>query len=309
VSLSVRGRPIHFSLAWLKPPPLPADGSMTLFEHLRELRYRLVVASLAIIVGTVLAWFFRERLVDVLMQPYEQAVAALKAKNPGATTIIVNTGLASPFTLALKVSALAGVVLTAPVWLWQLWSFIVPGLLAKEKKWALIFISAATPLFLAGVWVGYIVMPKGIAVLLGFTQSGVANLQDLNQFLSFLMRMMVVFGLAFEIPLIVLLLNILGVVPAHYLAKYRTYVIFGTFVFGAVATPSTDPFSMLALALPMTVLFLAAEVIAHILDRRKVRRVAIAGDDLVLAGSVENDQALKSLSDEDNRTDPPPTAV
>jgi sec-independent protein translocase protein TatC len=194
-------------------------------------------------------------------------------------------------------------VLTSPIWLWQLWSFIVPGLLAKEKKWALIFIGAATPLFLAGVAVGYIVMPKGIAVLLGFTQSGVANLQDLNQFLSFLMRMMVVFGLAFEIPLVVLLLNILGVVPARYLAKYRRYVIFGTFVFGAVATPSTDPFSMLALALPMTVLFLAAEVIAHVLDRRKMRRVALAGDDLILAGSVENDQALKSLGESD-----PPTA-
>jgi sec-independent protein translocase protein TatC len=300
VSLSVRGRPIRFSLAWLKPPALPEDGSMTLFEHLRELRYRLVVASLAILVGTILAWFFHHQLVDVLMQPYHQAVEALKAKNPDSETLIVNTGLASPFTLALKVSALAGVVLTSPIWLWQLWSFIVPGLLAKEKKWALIFIGAATPLFLAGVAVGYIVMPKGIAVLLGFTQSGVANLQDLNQFLSFLMRMMVVFGLAFEIPLVVLLLNILGVVPAKYLAKYRTYVIFGTFVFGAVATPSTDPFSMLALALPMTVLFLAAEVIAHILDRGKARRVAIAGDELILAGSVEEDRALKQLADEDD---------
>jgi sec-independent protein translocase protein TatC len=299
MALTIKGRPVRFNLNWLKPPPVPADGSMSLFEHLSELRYRLVIAIAAIIVGTVAAWFFRSDLISVLMHPYNVAVEALKAKNPGANTQIVNSGIASPFTLALKVSALAGVVVTAPVWLWQVWKFIMPGLLAKEKKWALIFIGAASPLFAAGVAVGYIVLPKGISVLLGFTQSGVTNLQDLNQFLSFLMRFMVVFGIAFLIPLIVLMLNILGVVKAKQLSKYRTYVIFGTFVFGAVATPSTDPFSMLALAVPMTVLFVAAEVIAHILDRRKARRLASAGDDLVVAGSVENDRALRELESDD----------
>jgi sec-independent protein translocase protein TatC len=273
------------------PPPVPADGSMTLFEHLRELRYRLVVSSLAILVGMIIAWFFREDLMAVLRAPYDVAVAQLKARDPNAETILVNQGIASPFTLALKVSALAGAVLTAPVWLFQLWSFIVPGLLAREKKWTLIFIGAATPLFAAGVAVGYIVLPKGITVLLSFTQNGVANLQDVNQFLSFLLRFMIVFGVAFLIPLVVLMLNIVGVVKAKQLSKYRTYVIFGTFVFGAVATPSTDPFSMLALAVPMAVLFIAAEIIAHILDRRKLRR---AGNELVVAG-VDDDVALREL--------------
>jgi sec-independent protein translocase protein TatC len=300
VSLTIKGRPLKLSLAWLRPPAAPADGSMTLFEHLRELRYRLVVAGIAILVGTIAAWFFRSELINILLSPYYQAAADLKAKDPGATLQVVNNGIASPFTLAIKVSALAGVILTSPVWLWQFWSFIVPGLLAKEKKWAMAFIGAATPLFCAGVAVGYIVMPKGISVLLGFTEGGVTNLQDINQFLSFLMRIMLVFGAAFLIPLVVLMLNILGVVPARYLSKYRTYVIFGTFVFGAIATPSTDPFSMLALAAPMTVLFLAAEVIAHLLDRRKARRAAAAGDDLLVAGSVENDAALKALSDDED---------
>ena len=143
-------------------------------------------------------------------------------------------------------------MLTAPIWLYQLWAFIVPGLLAKEKKWALIFIGIASPLFFLGVATAYFVLPKAIAVLLGFTQEGVANLQDINAFLSFMLRLMVVFGIAFLIPLLVLMLNIVGVVKASQLSKYRTLVIFGTFVFGAVATPSTDPFSMLALALPMT---------------------------------------------------------
>ncbi|CAA9314433.1 MAG: Twin-arginine translocation protein TatC [uncultured Friedmanniella sp.] len=299
MSLTIKGRPLKLSLAWLRPPAAPADGSMTLFEHLRELRYRLVVAALAIVIGTTVAWFFRGQLIDILLSPYYQAAADLKAKDPDATLQVVNNGIASPFTLAIKVSALAGVILTSPVWLWQLWSFIVPGLLAKEKKWAMLFIAAATPLFCAGVAVGYIVMPKGISVLLGFTEGGVTNLQDINQFLSFLMRIMLVFGAAFLIPLIVLMLNILGVVPARYLSKYRTYVIFGTFIFGAIATPSTDPFSMLALAAPMTILFLAAEIIAHVLDRRKARRAAAAGDGLLVAGSVENDAALRELGEDD----------
>ena len=297
MSLTIKGRPIHFSLKWLKPPPVPPDGTMTLFEHLRELRYRLIVSALAIIVGMVVAWFFRHDLMDILQRPYFQAIAALKAQHPGTETLLVNINLTSPLTLALKVSALAGVIVTAPFWLYQLWAFVVPGLLAKEKKWALIFVAAATPMFVGGVIVGYIVLPKGITVLLSFTQSGVSNLQDLNAYLSFLLRMMVVFGIAFLLPLVVLMLNIVGVIKAKQIAKYRRLVIFGTFVIGAVATPSTDPFSMLALALPMTLLFLGAEVIAQIMDRRKERRAALAGDDLLICGSVADDKALRELSE------------
>jgi len=306
VSLTIKGRPIHFSLKWLKPPPVSPDGTMTLFEHLRELRYRLVVSVLAILVGMIVAWFFRYDLLDMLQRPYFQAIAALKAQHPGADTSLVNINLTSPLALSLKVAALAGAIATAPIWLYQLWAFVVPGLMAKEKKWALIFIAAATPMFIGGVAVAYIVLPKAITVLLSFTQAGVTNLQDINAYLSFLLRLMVVFGIAFLIPLVVLMLNIVGVIKATQLAKYRTLVIFGTFVFGAVATPSTDPFSMLALALPMTLLFIGTEVIAHILDRRKARRAALAGDDLLIRGSVEKDKALRELSQRsDDELDPP----
>jgi sec-independent protein translocase protein TatC len=299
VATTILGRRVRFSLAWLKPPTIPADGAMTLFEHLRELRYRLVVASAAIILGMILCSFFYNELFALLRHPYDLAIADLKAKKPESVTNLVNNGLTSPFTLALKIVMVGGMVLTAPIWLWQLWAFIMPGLLAKEKKWAVIFIGAATPLFLSGVAVAYIVLPKGISVLLGFTQNGITNLQDISVFLSFLLRIMVVFGVAFLIPLLVLMLNIVGVVKASQLSKYRIYVIFGTFVFGAVATPSTDPFSMLALALPMTVLFLAAEVIAHVLDRRKARRRLVEGDDLVVKGSVDDDKALRELDGPD----------
>jgi Twin arginine targeting (Tat) protein translocase TatC len=295
--LTIKGRPIHFSLKWLKPPALPPDGTMTLFEHLRELRYRLIVSILAIIVGMVVAWFFRYDLLDILQRPYFQAIAALKAKHPDANTSLVNINLTSPLTLSLKVSALAGAIATAPFWLYQLWAFVVPGLLAKEKKWALIFIAAATPMFVGGVVVAYVVLPKAIAVLLSFTQSGVTNLQDINAYLAFLLRLMLVFGIGFLIPLIVLMLNIVGVIKAKQMAKYRSLVIFATFVFGAVATPSTDPFSMLAVAAPMALLFLAAEVIAHILDRRKERQAALAGDDLIVRHTVTDDKALHELTE------------
>jgi sec-independent protein translocase protein TatC len=284
-------------LKWLKPPALPPDGTMTLFEHLRELRYRLIVSILAIIVGMVVAWFFRYDLLDILQRPYFQAIAALKAKHPDANTSLVNINLTSPLTLSLKVSALAGAIATAPFWLYQLWAFVVPGLLAKEKKWALIFIAAATPMFVGGVVVAYVVLPKAIAVLLSFTQSGVTNLQDINAYLAFLLRLMLVFGIGFLIPLIVLMLNIVGVIKAKQMAKYRSLVIFATFVFGAVATPSTDPFSMLAVAAPMALLFLAAEVIAHILDRRKERQAALAGDDLIVRHTVTDDKALHELTE------------
>src|SRR5918997_382130 len=134
-----KGLPIHFSLKWLKPPPVPPDGSMTLFEHLRELRYRLVVASLAIIAATILAAFFYQFLLELLTAPYRSGIDDLKENNPGAVTELVNINLTSPLKLAVQVCLVAGLVLSGPVWLYQLWAFIVPGLLAREKKWALIF--------------------------------------------------------------------------------------------------------------------------------------------------------------------------
>ena len=114
MSLTVRGRPVRLSLAWLRPPKGSPDGSMSLFEHIAELRYRLIVMALAIIIGTTVAWFFRDYLTDIIFRPYQLAADAIRAKNPGASLQMVNQGVASPFTLALKVSALAGVLATSP---------------------------------------------------------------------------------------------------------------------------------------------------------------------------------------------------
>lgn len=300
MALTLMGRPVHFSLKWLKPPEMPADGAMTLFEHLRELRYRLVVSAAAIIVAMIACAFFYHDLFQVLLHPY--AVAKLSLEAQGVKLEAVNIGVGAPFSLAMKITLIAGLVVSGPVWLYQIWSFVVPGLLAKEKKWAVIFVLAASPLFAAGVALGYWIMPKGIAVLAGFTPAGfdTTNLLNINDFLSFLIRVMLVFGVAFLIPVFVLMLNLIGVIKASQLAKARLYVIFATFVFAAVATPSTDPISMLALAIPMTVLFLAAEVLAHISDRRKSRRAVTAGGDL-MTNSIGNDRALQELTDDPPR--------
>jgi len=246
---------------------------MSLADHLRELRYRVIVSVIAVIVFSILAAIWINQLYDVLMFPYLRAVDILKVNSPSVQPMTVISGVTAPFTLALKVCVVAGIAVSSPVWLYQLWAYIVPALRAKERKYTLAFLGAAIPLFLAGMVVGYYILPQGIAVLLGFTPEAVpiANLLDVNQFLSLLVQLMVVFGLGFLVPVIVVAANLVGILSAARLAKVRVYVVFAIFVFGAVATPSTDPFSMLALSLPMVVLYLVAEGIAHAHDKRKLK--------------------------------------
>ncbi|MGI8613429.1 MAG: twin-arginine translocase subunit TatC [Nocardioidaceae bacterium] len=244
------------------------DGSMTLIEHLRELRKRLVKAVLAILVATIVAWFFFDPIFVFLKRPLDDVVAQL-AVSQGLDARLTLTGVADPLTLQLKTSLVTGIVAASPVWLYQIWAFIVPGLHAKERRWSLLFAGVAGPLFIAGVAIGYYVLPKGLGILLSFTPGGVSNLLEVSRYLSFILRMLLVFGVAFEIPLFVVMLNLAGVVKGRQLAGARSWIIVGTFVFAAVATPSTDPVSMLFLALPMTALFLISEVIARVLDNRR----------------------------------------
>ncbi len=265
-------------LSWLRPPKSDPDGMMSLADHLRELRYRVIVAVFALVVLSIVAAFFYDQLYLVLMHPYLQAAEMLKASHPEITTTPVISGVTAPFTLALEVSIVAGLVLSSPIWIYQLWAYIAPALLTKEKKYALAFLGAAVPLFLLGVLIGYYILPQGISVLIAFTPDTVpvTNLLDIKDFLKLTLQMMVIFGLGFLMPVVVVGANMMGVLTAEQLKKARTYVIFGLFVFGAAATPSTDPFSMLALALPMVALYLIAEVICRVHDRRKARAEAVA---------------------------------
>ncbi|MDR1430848.1 MAG: twin-arginine translocase subunit TatC [Propionibacteriaceae bacterium] len=243
---------------------------MALADHLRELRYRLVVSVIGIVVCAIGAAFVYEGIYRLLMYPYLQARDMLTSSHPEMETVTVISGVTAPFMLALVMCVVAGLVVSCPFWLYQLWAFISPALLKKEKKWALTFLASAIPLFLLGVLIGYLVLPQGIFVMLSFTPDSVpiTNLLEVNQFFELTLRLMVVFGLGFLMPVVVVGLNFAGVVSAKRLGKIRSYVIFGTFVFGAAATPSTDPFSMLALAAPMAVLYLIAELIARLHDRR-----------------------------------------
>jgi sec-independent protein translocase protein TatC len=257
------GRPHH---------PIGADGRMALSDHLRELRARLLKSVLFLVIVFFVALFFFEHpydgLLGLVLGPYNDARDALGAK---VQTQAYVQGATGPLMLQLKLCGMAALVVSSPYWLYQIWAFIVPGLHESEKKWSRIFAGVAGPLFIIGVLTGYYVLPKGLEVLIGFTPAGLDNLVEFDEYFSFFTRMLLVFGIAFEIPLFVIMLNLAGVVSGKALGKYRPWIILGTFVFAAVATPSTDPFSMLMLAIPMLILFGAAEVIARSVDRARGR--------------------------------------
>lgn len=264
----------RLNLGWLKKPEVPANGVMSLVDHFRELRYRVIISVLAFLVATLIAFFFYNQLFSLLIRPYQEAVKLLHDAHPNLETKAINQGFVSPFMLWLKTCAITGLVCSAPVWLYQMWSFVSPGLHAHERKWAYLFAASATPLFLLGVVLAYWILPTGIAAMIGFTPDSVPiqNLVDINPFLDFMIVMMLVFGLAFLLPVFIVMLNAAGVVTAAWLARYRKVAIFMAFFIGAAATPSSDPFSMLALAIPLMFLYGGSEAICHLNDRRRARR-------------------------------------
>ena len=258
------GKPVH---------PVGDDGRMALSDHLRELRARVLKAAFVLLVGFVVALFFFDPIFAVINDPYQKAREALGAERTMATT----SGVAGGFILYLKLCGIAAVVGTSPIWLYQIWAFILPGLHSNEKRWTILFAVIAGPLFLGGIALGYFTLPKGLEILIGFTQADLTNLVEFNEYLSFFTRTLLVFGIAFEIPVFVVLLNMAGVVKGKALGAARPWIVIGTFIFAAAATPSTDPFTMTFMAVPMIVLFLVSEVIARLNDRRRAGKAINAG--------------------------------
>ena len=259
-----------------KGPPQDAvgpDGRMALADHFREFRARLLRCLLVFAVAFALAVVFRYALYDAVYGPYSDAQAAL----PEGTTVVTTSGARAGLVLWHTLCSFAALVVTAPYWLYQIWAFVLPGLYARERKVTRIFASIAGPLFIAGVALGYLTLPLALEVLIGFNPEGVTNLTDFNDYLQFFTRTLLVFGIAFNIPVFVVLLNLAGVVKGASLKAYRPWIIIGTFIFAAVATPSADPFSMLLMAVPMVVLFFASEAIARYNDRRRARRSPNSG--------------------------------
>lgn len=248
--------------------PIGEGGRMSLGDHFRELRARVMRSTLYLVVATIVALFFYDQLFQLILDPYNEARRLL---GQGTQTQAVITGVGTPLLLQLKICGIAAVVATSPLWLFEIWAFIVPGLHRNERRWTRIFAATAGPLFICGVALGYYVLPKGIAALIGFTPDGLTQLTEFGEFFSFITRMLLVFGVAFEIPLFVIMLNLAGIVSGKALGRHRPWIVIGTFVFAAVATPSTDPYSMLMLALPMLLLVVLSEVIARLLDRRRGR--------------------------------------
>lgn len=252
--------------------PGAAPGSMSLADHLREVRARLIRSALVLVAAFLLALPFYDQLLSLVLGPYNQAQTLIGEDTVSTAYVAGATG---PLMLNLKLCGTAALVAASPYWLWQAWAFIVPGLLPREKRWSRVFAAIAGPLFIAGVALGYYVLPKGLGVLIGFTPAGMENLVEFGDYFSFFSRMLLVFGIAVEIPFFLVLLNLAGVVSGAQLGRHRSIILMTAVVFAAVATPSTDPFSMLMLAVPMMVLFVLAEVVCRAVDARRARRAPV----------------------------------
>jgi sec-independent protein translocase protein TatC len=260
------------------------EGRMPLADHLRELRNRLFKSVLAIIVITIVAAFFYKHIIHLLQQRIPDDVQCLSGssakdqENSQACAQMTVSGLMGGFSIALKVSLMAGVVGSSPVWLYQLWGFLAPGLHRNEKRYTLGFVGAGVPLFLGGAVLAYEILPQTAKIMIGFVPDDTTNLLPLDDFLDLVVRMIVVFGLAFELPLVLVLLNFTGVVSGKRMLGWWRGMVIGITVFAAVATPTGDPLTMLLLAAPIVLLYFLALGVCFFNDSRRARRRAADPD-------------------------------
>jgi sec-independent protein translocase protein TatC len=255
---------------------------MTLREHLYELRHRLALALLAVAVGCVLGFLWFEwrvgpipSLSELLMAPYRQLDPSKLLTGAGGR--LLQTQPFEAFLVQFKVGFAAGAVLTCPFWLYQIWAFITPGLYDNERKFTRIFVMLASVLFACGAVLAYFVVPKGLQVLVSFGGDAFITALTASDYISFVLIMLLIFGVSFELPLLITMLNRIGVLPYRNLKKWRRGIIFALFIFAAVATPGTDPIGMIVLAVAMSLLFEVAVQIARIHDRKKDRQAVVDG--------------------------------
>ncbi|WP_236793023.1 twin-arginine translocase subunit TatC [Amycolatopsis sp. GM8] len=272
------------------------DGTMTLIEHIYEFRRRLGWALLALIAGGIFGFiWFQTRLgpVESLGQLMNAPYCGIPADRllpgtiaPDGTCRLLQTTPFEGIMIQLKVGLAGGAVLTSPFWLYQIWAFIAPGLYTKERKYALIFVGFASALFASGAVLAYLLVPHAFKALMSFGGDFFTTALTADKYISFVLSLLVIFGVSFELPLLVVMLNMVGVVKYAQLKKWRRGIIFALFVFAAFATPGSDPFSMIGLAGALTLLFEIAIQIARVHDKRKERQRKDEGWD-----DVPDDQA------------------
>jgi len=249
-------------------------GRVPLIAHLRELRNRLVKVALALLAGTAFGLIpvVFNRIWNFVEHPF---CAATINGHHGCHVIgdqLILQGVFDPFMLRVEVAFFSGLVLTSPIWLYQLWAFVAPGLYRREKRWTYTFVGTAAPLFAFGAAIAYFAMSRGLGYLLGLAPGHVLVLPSVSTYLSYFTAMLLGFGLAFELPLLLLILNMAGILSHERIRKWRRMMIFGVFVFAGIASPSPDPVTMLMLAVPCLVLVEVAEVIIWLHDRRRAAR-------------------------------------
>ncbi|MEP6696296.1 MAG: twin-arginine translocase subunit TatC [Pseudonocardiales bacterium] len=246
---------------------------MTLVEHLYELRGRLFKAAVAVIIASVLSFIYFKPIFGFILHPYCRLPQDKTALSGHGCTVYAFSVL-DQFNARLKVSMFVGGLLSAPVWLYQLWRFITPGLHTKERKWAVVFVSIGSVLFGLGTVLAYFALYTGLQFLLTVGGGSVTTLLDISGYLRYVTAMVLVFGLAFEFPLVLGMLNVVGVLSHQRLAGWRRQAIFLCFLFAAFATPGQDPFGMTALGACLWLLYELTLVITRVHDKRKSRREA-----------------------------------
>jgi sec-independent protein translocase protein TatC len=248
------------------------EGRMPLMDHIRELRNRVVKMALALGAGMIVGFVFFNPVWRFIEHPLcaTKIRGHIGCSTAGYNELILNSPL-DGFYLHIKVALIVGVVLSSPVWLYQLWAFIAPGLYSREKKWSYIFLGTAVPLFLTGITLCYWSLGRSMHYLLGLTPTGVGNYIQVDLYMSFVMAMMLAFGLAFELPLLIVMLNLAGILTHQRFRKWRRMMIFGVFVISGMANPSPDPITMLILGGGCAALVEVAELIVWSNDRRRAR--------------------------------------
>ena len=248
---------------------------MTLVAHLTELRNRVLKALLALLVATAVSfWWYEHGLGEFIRAPYCNLPADLRYGDADSGCGLLILDVFGGVFIRLKVAFLAGTVLSAPFWLYQLWAFITPGLKRNEKRYGITFVAVSTLLFAGGAVLAYLSLSAGLELLLSLAGDGVIVALSAPDYIGFVLSLLVAFGVSFELPLIAIALNLVGILSHEVLARSRRWIFFLTVVFAAFVTPTQDPFTMLLMAGPMILLFELAIQVARLVDKRRAKRDA-----------------------------------